>query len=262
MYLAVMDKCRGELSAEQLQDLQTIQEQEQTHAVVLVSQSAQAKVQPVESCKYDFSSLKDCQTALQTASLVESAGVGAYLGAAGAVKSKEVLALAGSILPVEAKHLAIVRGMLQQKASPVAFDSPLDAKSVATAISPFIVDCPAGSDPAELFGTNLGLEMQPGQGANALSVDRSLKLQVVQKKGDGNAAKAEASAGDMVCAFPVSTEIAASGAIFSAFSDSKGCEIPAGAKGPGSVVLVSEMPADGKLDPEKIVAGPMLINFS
>jgi rubrerythrin len=60
--------------------------------------------------KFDF---KDTVTNIDkfkaTAQVLEDTGVQAYLGQAGNIKAKSILAAAGSILPVEARHAAWIR---------------------------------------------------------------------------------------------------------------------------------------------------------
>jgi hypothetical protein len=60
--------------------------------------------------KFDFKGTTSDQTKFQaTADVLENTGVHAYLGQAGNIKSKPVLAAAASILPVEARHAAWIR---------------------------------------------------------------------------------------------------------------------------------------------------------
>ena len=60
--------------------------------------------------KFDFkNTVTDQKAFAATAQVLEDTGVQAYLGQAGNIKSKKILAAAGSILPVEARHAAWIR---------------------------------------------------------------------------------------------------------------------------------------------------------
>jgi hypothetical protein len=64
----------------------------------------------VATPKFDFKGTTKDQAKFQaTADVLENTGVHAYLGQVGNIKSKAVLAGAGSILPVEARHAAWIR---------------------------------------------------------------------------------------------------------------------------------------------------------
>jgi len=78
-------------------------------------------------------------------------GVGALLGAAPLISSKQVLAIAGALLGIESRHagfLNVFRGRdvtTQAKTErPVAFDLPLSASEVAARVAPFIADLNGG----------------------------------------------------------------------------------------------------------------------
>lgn len=75
---------------------------------------------------------------LKLAQTFEDTGVSAYNGAAPAIKSKEVLGAAGSIVQVEARHAAAIRLQNGEEPAPAAFDSPLTEKQVLKAVEPFI----------------------------------------------------------------------------------------------------------------------------
>ncbi|HEY2327089.1 MAG TPA: ferritin-like domain-containing protein [Gaiellaceae bacterium] len=56
-----------------------------------------------------------------TAQVLEDTGVEAYLGQVGNIKSKTILAAAGSILPIEARHAGWVRDLNNTPGAPAAF---------------------------------------------------------------------------------------------------------------------------------------------
>ena len=55
---------------------------------------------------------------------LEDTGVAAYNGAAPELFSREILAIAGEIVQIEARHAAVVRDLLGQPIADGAFDKP------------------------------------------------------------------------------------------------------------------------------------------
>ena len=62
----------------------------------------------------------------------------AYNGAAPAIQSKDVLAAAGSIVQVEARHAAAIRALRGQPISDGGFDKALEMQQVLDAVKPFV----------------------------------------------------------------------------------------------------------------------------
>ena len=76
---------------------------------------------------------------LETAATVENLGAAAYLGQAGRIKSKEVLAAALSIHTVEGRHAAVLNNVTGKSIVPDgAFAKPADMATVLKAVKPFI----------------------------------------------------------------------------------------------------------------------------
>ncbi len=75
---------------------------------------------------------------LKTSQTFEDLGVSAYNGAAPAIKSKEVLAAAGGIVQVEARHAAIIRFLRGEPIADAAFDEAKDMQEVLDAAKPYI----------------------------------------------------------------------------------------------------------------------------
>jgi serine-rich repeat adhesion-like glycoprotein len=92
---------------------------------------------PVAEPKFEFP-YKNTKEFLKLAQTFEDTGVSAYNGAAPEIKSKEVLAAAGSIVQVEARHAAAIRLQNGEEPAPEAFDPSLPEAKVLKAVEPFI----------------------------------------------------------------------------------------------------------------------------
>jgi rubrerythrin len=92
---------------------------------------------PVAKPTFNFE-YKNTDEFLKLAETFEDTGVSAYNGAGPAIESKEVLAAAGAIVQVEARHAAAIRLLNGQEPAPSAFDSPLTEQQVLKAVEPFI----------------------------------------------------------------------------------------------------------------------------
>jgi hypothetical protein len=77
----------------------------------------------VKKPKFDFKGTTTDQAKfMATAQVLEDAGVAAYLGQVGNIKSKQILGAAGSILPVEARHAGWIRELNHVSGAPSAFE--------------------------------------------------------------------------------------------------------------------------------------------
>jgi rubrerythrin len=124
---------RGELKS--LVDLLAKDEQEHVGALTATIKKLGGK--PVMKPKFDFP-YSNTAGFLKLAQTFEDTGVSAYNGAAPGIKSKEVLAAAGSIVQVEARHAAAIRLQNKEEPSPDAFDPALGEAQVLKAVEPFI----------------------------------------------------------------------------------------------------------------------------
>ena len=97
-------KPSGELKG--LVDL--IASDEQQHVEALTATIKKLGGKPVAEPKFDFA-YNDTAGFLKLAQTFEDTGVSAYNGAGPMIKSKEVLAAAGGIVQVEARHAAAIR---------------------------------------------------------------------------------------------------------------------------------------------------------
>ena len=93
---------------------------------------------PAKMPMFDFG-ISDEAGFLELAQTLEDTGVGAYNGAGPAIKSKEVLAAAGSIVQIEARHAAVIRLLREEDPSPDQFEPALTTEEVNKAVEPLIV---------------------------------------------------------------------------------------------------------------------------
>lgn len=110
---------------------------ETAHVEALKATIKELGGKPVAKPKFDFP-YKGTKGFLELAQTFEDTGVSAYNGAAPQIKSKQVLAAAGSIVQVEARHAAAIRLQNGAQPAPVAFDPSLSKAKVLKAVEPFI----------------------------------------------------------------------------------------------------------------------------
>ncbi len=130
----VKDKKVGEVAKE-------ISENEQEHVEALTATVEQLGGKPAKAPKTAFEDVIAGGEAmiLETAAAVENLGAAAYLGQAGNIKNKEILAAALSIHSVEARHAAVLNQVVGKTIVPDgAFAKPATMEEVLKAVKPFI----------------------------------------------------------------------------------------------------------------------------
>jgi hypothetical protein len=130
-------KSRAKASGELKKLIGLLAADEQQHVDALTATIKQLGGKPVAEPKFDFA-YSDTAGFLKLAQTFEDTGVSAYNGAGPAIKSKEVLAAAGGIVQVEARHAAAIRLQNKEEPAPEAFDPSLDEAQVLKAVEPFI----------------------------------------------------------------------------------------------------------------------------
>lgn len=114
-----------------------IQDDESQHVDALTATVKKLGGTPAQKPEFTFPD-KDEKSFLKLAQVLEDTGVSAYNGAGPAIKSKEVLGAAGSIVQVEARHAAAIRLQNGRVPAPAAFDKALTTDQVLAAVKPFI----------------------------------------------------------------------------------------------------------------------------
>lgn len=122
-----------------LEQLTTIQSDEQTHSKALQAAILDFGGTPITSCKFNFGPvLQSVGTMINVARIVEDVGVGAYLGAAHLISDPVLLTAAASIMTVEARHQTVLNILSGTgTAIPSAFDIALRPEEVLAIVSPF-----------------------------------------------------------------------------------------------------------------------------
>jgi len=116
-----------------------IRDNESAHVDALTEAIKGAGGKPVQAPGVDFGkAFADESAFLKLAQTFEDTGVSAYNGAGPAISSPEVLAAAGSIVQVEARHAALIRLANGETPAPDQFDPELGMSEVLKAVKPFI----------------------------------------------------------------------------------------------------------------------------
>jgi len=131
-------KSRAKASGDLKKLVNLIASDEQQHVEALAATVKKLGGKPVMEPKFNFE-YNDTAGFLKLAQTFEDTGVSAYNGAGPVIKAKEVLAAAGGIVQVEARHAAAIRLQNKEEPAPAAFDEPLSEKQVLKAVEPFIV---------------------------------------------------------------------------------------------------------------------------
>ena len=133
-------KAEGKYDAETTELVDLIGKDEAEHVSALKATISDLGGTPVEAPGVDFGNAFANQGSfLELAQTFEDTGVSAYNGAGPALKSKELLATAGSIVQVEARHAAAIRLLNGETPAPDSFDPTLDMQQVLEAVDPFVV---------------------------------------------------------------------------------------------------------------------------
>jgi hypothetical protein len=111
--LAVKD---GGLSGPALDAARLLASHEKTHVVALRKTLASLGAKVPKKPTFDFKGTNQGANFIPTALVLENTGVRAYLGQAGRLKSKALLAAAASIATVEARHAAAIAVLVNNNA--------------------------------------------------------------------------------------------------------------------------------------------------
>jgi ferritin-like protein len=127
----------GLFNGSTLSTLKTFGAEEHQHVLALEG-VAKSLGTPAPKPKGKFP-LGSAASVAKLAATVENLGAAAYLGQAGNIKSKEILAAALSIHTVEARHAAVLNTLLKLSPTPDGpFAKPMSMADVLAAVKPFI----------------------------------------------------------------------------------------------------------------------------
>jgi len=127
----------GMLKGKLLDTARKFGDEEQAHVDALIALIKKAGGKPATAPKTNFP-LDNEKSILKLAAPVENLGARAYLGQAGNIQDKEILAAALSIHSVEARHAAVLNLATNAKPATGPFASPASADEVLKTVKPFI----------------------------------------------------------------------------------------------------------------------------
>lgn len=153
----------GLVSGTEAARLKKIQSDEEYHVQAITQTIQKLGGTPVAKPSVDFGDSFDSRDKyLMTSHTFENTGVGAYLGAAGYIKNKDVLQAAAGIFGVEARHAAVVGNLLGLKAEGGVYmgatETPKDKMTVLSAVSPFLPGSMPSGAPETGGGSTSGVE--------------------------------------------------------------------------------------------------------
>ena len=120
-------------------NLVLVRDHEAAHVVALTDTVTQLGGTPVEEAEYDFGYGDDPAAFLEVAAALENTGVSAYDGAGAAIQNVDLLAVAGQIVAVEARHASYLNLLNDEVPFPSSFERPLSRDEVLAIAGPFIV---------------------------------------------------------------------------------------------------------------------------
>jgi len=137
-YTLAADQVKG-LSDDETKLTEKLRDDEKAHVDALTATIKDLGGKPVAKPEFDFGGAFGSRASyLKTSNTLEDTGVSAYNGAAPAIESTEVLAAAGSIVQIEARHAALIRLVRNKPPAPSAFDKASEMEAVLAAVKPFI----------------------------------------------------------------------------------------------------------------------------
>ena len=120
-------------------NLTLVAEHEAAHVEALTATITDLGGTPVEEGEYDFGYGDDPEAFLEVAAALENTGVSAYDGAGQYIQNVDLLAVAGQIVAVEARHASYLNLVNGEIPFPDAFETPLTPDEVLEIAGPFIV---------------------------------------------------------------------------------------------------------------------------
>jgi len=137
-YTRAVAQVKG-LSGDEMKLAKELRDNEDEHVDALAATVKKLGGTPAKKPSLDFGAAFANRTSfLKTANTLEDAGVSAYNGAGPLIKSVDVLAAAGSIVQIEARHAALIRLIRSKPPAPLAFDKPATMDAILAKIKPFI----------------------------------------------------------------------------------------------------------------------------
>ncbi len=129
----------GKLQGRDAQYITLFGQHEQAHVDAIIPVIRSLGGTPVAKARYNFPNPATREEVLDLLITVEETGINAYQGAAGFIQNKDILAAAGSIMQVEARHTALIRVLRGVDPVPDAFTKSLTPAEVLKIVSPFIL---------------------------------------------------------------------------------------------------------------------------